>query len=105
MHARALVLALVAAAGLAACHRGADTSAAAKGNAPGSPGGNAVVGTTGNGSASDGSKQAAQPGVGLNGGLGTGDSTKASGAGPAPSGAAASQGSTNLTRKSSVGNR
>lgn len=100
MHVRALVLAVVAAASLAACHRGADTGATAKG----ASGGNAVVGTTGSGGTSDGSKQA-QPGVGLNGGLGTSDSTKASGAGPAPSGAAASQGSTNLTRKSSVGNR
>lgn len=104
MHARALVFALLAAASLAACDRGAGTGATAKGGAPGSSG-NAVVGATGNGSGSDGSKQAAQPGVGLNGGLGTSDSTKASGAGPAPSGAAASQGSTNLTRKSSVGNR
>lgn len=86
MSGRALVLALLAAASLAACQRGADSGATAK--APAGTGNNA-------------SSQAAQTGAGLHGGLGETDGTHAAGAGPA----AASQGSTNRTTKSSVGNR
>jgi len=149
MRFHALTLAAVlAAASLAGCGRGADSGATANPNAPGSPGsgnpaqarapqapdgppggpsgvkgsaphtgasgGDAVPGATGRGLDQAGSRsQTAQPGSGLQGGLGASSGQTAMGAGPSgasgpestgPQGTAAS-GSSNRSPSTSVGNR
>jgi hypothetical protein len=154
MQARALVLAVLASACLAACQRGADSGATSSPNAPGSPGtgnaasvsvpqqgesssgsgpsgvagsaphpgasgGDVVRGASGKGTSDNAARsQTAQPGSGLNGGLGATDGTTALGAGPAgtnptKTGGAdqanqqesAAQGSTNRTPGGAVGRR
>src|SRR4051812_7639547 len=95
MRAMALGLATCVSLGLAACDRGAGSGATGKPNAPDSPGtGNApVVAVPASGSGGSDSSGRAQPGAGLQGGLGTGQS------------GAPAEGSTNRTTKGSVGNR
>jgi hypothetical protein len=117
MHARRCLrsAALVAAAVmLAACGRGADTGATSNSTAPG--GTDMAAGVSGSGTNdATGRAQAGQPGVGLNGGLGTGG-MGASGSGltgsfPAGStptsatGGIATQGSKNTSPGNGVGTR
>ena len=92
---RVIALAVVAAAALSACDRGAGT---------GPSGSEGVSGATGRGTGEAGSRsQSTAPGTGLHGGLGASQGQTAMGAGPAAS--AATQGSRNTTSDSSVGRR
>ena len=65
-----------------------------------------VRGASGSGTSQNAARnQSAQPGSGLNGGLGASDGNTAMGAGPASTQGAASDGSTNRTSNSAVGQR
>lgn len=78
---------------------GGSSGAAGSQPNPGSSGGDAVPGTTGQG-------PSMQPGSGLNGGLGTGSSASAMGSASAPAGGGtALQGTSNMTPDSTAGRR